>query len=94
MLNLLKRHYQAIVNRGLITKETGIDDFLVKLKEEYNELQDAYNDEQFIQESIDCMCVITNMLQHIGVDIEKELIKNIEVQERRANEIRHKKVHN
>jgi phosphoribosyl-ATP pyrophosphohydrolase len=85
MKNLLKRHYQAIVNRGLITSKTQTSDFVKKIKEEFDEMQDAYNDEDFIQESIDCMCVITNMLQHLGVDIEKELIKNIEIQEKRAN---------
>ena len=89
MKNLFERHYQAIVKRGLINDDTNLDDFLDKLDEEVFELKESIDfwvTEKFKQESIDCICVLTNMLQHYGVDIESELIKNIEIQEKRAYE--------
>ena len=86
MKKLIKRHYQAIVSRLLITKKTTIQDFLNKLDEEVAELKSAKTKKEFNQEAIDCMCVIINMLQHFNVKIKKELIKNIEIQEKRANE--------
>lgn len=87
MLKLFKRHYQAIVDRGLITKETETDDFLIKLEEEFIELCEEPGRELFIQEAIDCLCVITNMLQHLEVDIEKELLQNVIRQEARGNHV-------
>ncbi len=70
MKEVFKRHYKTIVNRGLITPETQATDFIKKLIEEVNELQDACNREDAIQEAIDCICVLTNMLIHHEVDIE------------------------
>lgn len=85
MKHLFKRHFQAIVNRGLITSETTLDDFYDKLNEEVNELQLANTNEEVHQEAIDVVMVCINMLQYLGVNFEKELIKNIETQEKRAN---------
>lgn len=104
MKNLFKRHYNAIVNRGLITPETKIIDFLNKIREEFNELDfeiihsdinnlDVNNlyhlcyDENVVNESIDLIMTIINMLQYFNVDIEEELLKNVELQEKRANEL-------
>lgn len=89
MKKLFQQHYQAIVKRGLINDDTNLDDFLDKLDEEVFELKESIDFwviEKFKQESIDCICVLTNMLQHLGVDIEVELRKNIKIQEKRANE--------
>ena len=88
MKQLLTRHYQAIRNRGLIDENTDTDDFLRKLEEEFIELCTEQERDLFVNEAIDCMCVITNMLTHMGVDIEKELLKNVLTQEKRANENR------
>jgi NTP pyrophosphatase (non-canonical NTP hydrolase) len=101
MKKLLERHYEAIVKRGLINKTTSLLDFKIKINEEHRELIKAiYNDNDLNytfnilsddtkQEAIDIIMVIVNMLQHFNVDIEKELIKNIEIQEKRANEKQH-----
>lgn len=87
MKQLFKEHYQAIIKRGLITKNTHVFEFLEKLDEEVKELNESFNyshlDEKFVQEAIDCICVMTNMLQHFGVDIEKALKKNINFQKAR-----------
>ena len=95
MKELFKQHYQAIVNRGLINEHTSLFDFKCKIYEEYGELNDSLAQDHFtnssvvlsnesIQESIDLVMTVFNMLQHNGVDIEKELIKNIETQEKRV----------
>ena len=96
MKKLFKRHYQSIVNRGLITEnKTTIVDFKNKIREEFYELSDSITIDMYLnevftdnskQESIDLVMTVLNMLEYMGVDIEKELIKNIELQEKRANE--------
>ena len=96
MKNLFERHYQAIVKRGLITEKTTVLDFIDKFDEETKEFKKElglalyFEPNHYKQEAIDCICVLTNMLQHYGVDIESELIKNIEIQEKRANETNRK----
>ncbi len=93
MKELLIRHYQAIVSRGLITDKTDFVDFSVKINEEKGELSTELlilqknKPSNWKQEAIDLICVVTNMLQHNNVDIELELIKNIEVQEKRAKKL-------
>jgi len=94
MKNLIKKHYNSIVKRGLITPDTNIVDFKKKIKEEYTELMieletNPYNklSDEAIQESIDLISVCTNMLFHYDVDIEQELIKNILKQESRCKDM-------
>lgn len=85
MKDLFKRHYNAIVKRGLITPETTKQDFWNKAEEELLELQvEIFQEDNWKQESIDLICATMNMLIHNGVDIEYELCKNIEKQEERA----------
>ena len=91
MKKLIKRHYQAIVNRGLITQKTDLIDFIKKIIEEYHESLESIPyppklNDKAIQEFIDLIMVITNMFQFFDIDIKKEILKNIEVQEKRANE--------
>jgi len=83
---LFKRHYNAIVKRGLIDKNTTTNEFHDKLHEELDELNDVWTcKEEFVKEATDCIHVLVNMLIHEGVDIEKELIKNIEHNETRKD---------
>jgi len=90
MEKLIKRHYQAIKDRGLITKETKFIDFSNKINEEKGELSTELlkllkgKPNNYKQESIDLVMVVLNMLQYNGVDIKAELLKNIEVQEKRV----------
>ena len=98
MEELFKQHYQAIVDRGLINKNTPHFKFIEKIDEEINELANSLSDDFFNnafneiitlsdeskQEAIDLICVVANMLRFYGIDIESELKKNVEVQQQRA----------
>lgn len=90
MEKLFKRHYQAIIKRGLITEETELYEFSNKINEEKGELSTELlklskgKPNNYEQEAIDLICVTMNLLIHRGVDIEVELLKNILVQEKRA----------
>lgn len=55
---------------------------------ECNNLYDITFDGNVVQESIDLVMTVVNMLQHFNVDIESELLKNVELQEKRVNEIK------
>lgn len=93
MKDLFIRHYNTIVKRGLIDDEITLMYFVEKSEEEILEYSiecshEYYNNngKNWKQEAIDLICSAMNALIHFGVDIEKELIKNIETQEKRANE--------
>lgn len=95
MKDLLLRHYIAVKQRGLISYNTSLDQFMEKLDEEYTELLNEYADyfdEQrspdgdFIQESIDVVMVILNMLQHYDVDVAGEIRANVRHQESRVKQ--------
>jgi len=84
---LINRNYESIVARGLIQPHTANGEFLRKIREEYEELWQAVihglpGDAK--EEASDIILVCMNMLHHMGADVEKELIKNIEKNERRA----------
>jgi len=87
-----KRHYEAIVKRGLITEKTTKYDFLKKIREEFFEFNkemyvDAFDTGNLrhvtIQEGIDLIKTIENMFIHFGVDIDKEIEINTQYQETR-----------
>lgn len=89
MQELFERHYQAIVEQGLINDNTEVKDFINKMHEEFTEIRTLYdnfeyNTREFDQEIIDLMCVCANSLIHYGINIEQELLKNIEKQEQCA----------
>ncbi len=99
MIKLLKRHYNAIVKRGLINEKTHFYEFLLKISEEFEEVLSESNkylilpfynppelSDDLKQELIDLISACNNLLIHFNVDIEQELLKNIETQEKRANE--------
>jgi len=90
MKKLFKQHYQAIVKRGLITPNTELYEFSNKINEEKGELSTELlklikgKQNNYKQEAIDLICATMNLLIHNNVDIEKELIKNIKIQEERC----------
>ena len=94
MKNLLRLHYIAIKKRGLISAETTLDQFLMKLEEEYIEVQNAYADDcnehripssDLIYEMTDMIMVALNCFQHYGIDFEKQLRINLKRQEQRIH---------
>jgi hypothetical protein len=90
MEKLFQRHYDATCKRGLIDTYTTTSDFIEKMKEEYKEVLDAFDEETGVidgdmaQECIDLACVVFNMLIDKGFDIEAELEYNVKYQEKRS----------
>jgi phosphoribosyl-ATP pyrophosphohydrolase len=91
MNELIKRSYDSIVNRGLITPETSTKDFMDKLKEEYNEVQVEWKrgifkgkqNEPFYHELMDLVNVAFLLMKNHGIDCEKLFIEIIEKNEKR-----------
>lgn len=93
MEDLVKRHFEATKSRGLITEQTQVIEFIEKMQEEDSEaliemIQFMFIDdrkEEMVQELIDKVMVPLNFLQHIGVDIELALCRNVMYQESRED---------
>jgi phosphoribosyl-ATP pyrophosphohydrolase len=89
MKDLIERSYEAIRKRGMIDSDTHILDFIIKMKEEYEEIYAAYHvDEDFdatIKEVTDLMTVCIMALQHHGFDPIKEFEKCVIHQETRKD---------
>jgi len=79
MKNIIDINYEVTVNRGLISKETKMSDFVMKLEEEVQEFIDAaLNGEgDEIHELADIVLVCLNIAKHYSIDIEKQLLINI-----------------
>jgi len=90
-MKLIKRNYQAVVNRGLINEKTNIIDFIDKMEEEYFEVCNAHDigenkpNDHMIEEVLDLMVVCINFLVHYNVNIIRGLIKIAWKNERRAH---------
>ena len=84
MKNLIKRNYQSILKRGLINKDTTMQQFLDKLCEETDELNNYKNFENFKEELCDIVLVCFNIAEHNGINIKKELKKKIKINEKRG----------
>jgi phosphoribosyl-ATP pyrophosphohydrolase len=83
MNKLIKRSYESIQARNLITDKTTLEDFNNKLIEEFNETQiefESNNLEKYIHEGFDLVNVFFNFCYHNGIDINKKfeeiIIKN------------------
>ena len=75
---IYQRNYEAIVKRGLITKDTNDLDFWFKVCEEKDEVLQALrnkNEANLTEEITDLMNVCSNWLQHKGIDPENALEK-------------------
>jgi len=86
MKKLIESNYQSTVQRGLITPNTDLSDFLNKLDEEVDELNAAYEEtwDDFKEELSDVILVCLNCAKHYGIDIENEMLKKIEKNFKRA----------
>jgi NTP pyrophosphatase (non-canonical NTP hydrolase) len=83
MRSLIKRNYKSIVQRGLINHATTLEDFINKLKEEVNEFEHHNSPDNFNEELSDVILVCLNIAEHYQIDIEKEMIKKIKINEKR-----------
>jgi len=76
---ITKLNYEVTKKRGLITEETSIREFVMKLEEEVQEFICAALHEKgdFNHELGDIILVCLNIAKHYDVDIEKQLLTNI-----------------
>ena len=91
MEKLIERNYKSIVDRGLITPSTNMQDFVDKIKEEYDEMvfeheKGTYKDMKV--ELCDIILTCLNFARHFNIKIEYELNKKIKINEERAINIR------
>jgi phosphoribosyl-ATP pyrophosphohydrolase len=87
MKDLIKRNYDAVVARKLISEATTDKQFYDKLSEEYDEVYMPYRKqdrEELSKELTDVMVVCANWLHHMGFDISKLLENNAIKNEERA----------
>ena len=87
MKEIIEKNYQSIVDRGLITPTTTIQDFVDKIKEEVHELEienefGTYKDMKV--ELCDIILTCLNFAKHFNIEIEYELKKKIRINEQRA----------
>lgn len=83
MKKLIEDNYYSIVNRGLITDKTNYVDFIVKLKEEVNELINWKNPQNLREEMADVILTVLNFARHYNIDIEQELKNKILINKNR-----------
>tara|TARA_B100000768_G_C11044944_1_gene275865 strand:+ start:345 stop:614 length:270 start_codon:yes stop_codon:yes gene_type:complete len=87
MKELIESNYQSIVDRGLISPFSNVNDFLIKALEEVDELCKAWKglDKHNQKEELaDVIMVCLNMAKHYDIDIEQEIKNKIEVNKKRA----------
>ena len=99
---LIKRNYDSIVKRGLISPDTSVFKFIDKIYEEIGELEEAVNEmsetnnikqihfDNINEELADVILTCLNMAKHFDIDIEAELKKKIEVNFKRCNTTKNK----
>lgn len=85
MNTLQKRNYDAVVARGLITKETTDKQFLNKLEEDFYEAMAECDDDTFrlMSELADVITVCTCWMIHRGYDPDVLLRRCAEKNEKR-----------
>jgi NTP pyrophosphatase (non-canonical NTP hydrolase) len=95
--DMIERNYQSIIDRGIIKPTTNAYAFIDKMLEEVQELKEAVNIcrefngsnekmfEDINEELADVILVCYNMARHFNIRIKDELLKKIEINERRAD---------
>ena len=84
MKDIINRNYESIKKRGLINDSTTFEEFSDKLYEEVSELVlETPLGEGFKEELSDVILVCLNIAKHYNIDIEKELLKKIKINENR-----------
>ena len=87
MKDLIERSYTAIRKRGLITSDTDMSNFLTKMKEELDEINDDYylKNDRIFEEVTDLMTVCIMALYHHGFDPVAEFEKTVQKNETRKD---------
>lgn len=92
--DLIKRNYEATVRRGLITPQTTLKDFIAKMREEVDELEESLDTDGTYdkKEAFDCFLTPGSMLYYYGLfdQLEEKVIineKRAEMSLEQANQI-------
>jgi NTP pyrophosphatase (non-canonical NTP hydrolase) len=91
MKDLITRNYASIVKRGYITPETTDLQFIRKIEEEVEEaiyeslLRRKNMPHNLGEELADVILTCLNYAHHVGINIEKELQRKIEKNEKRKD---------
>ena len=91
MQDLIKRNYASILKRGYITEDTTDLQFIRKIEEEVEEaiyeslLNRKCKPNNLGEELADVILTCLNYAHHFSIDIEKELHKKIEKNEKRKD---------
>lgn len=91
MQDLIKRNYASIVKRGYITEDTTDLQFIRKIEEEVEEsiyeslLHRKGKPNKLGEELADVILTCLNYAHHFSIDIEKELHKKIDKNEKRKD---------
>lgn len=84
LTDITHRNYEATKRRGLISNKTTFYDFIVKMREETNELVSSYDGCEFDpKELADKALVCFAMAEHYGIDLIEEMRKKTEFNEKR-----------
>lgn len=88
MKELINNNYISTINRGLITSETTLLQFTDKLQEEVQEFLNYIDENNFKEELADIILVCLNIAKHYNIDIETELKNKIDINFKRASEVK------
>ena len=96
MKSKIKKSYEITVSRGLISKNTTMQEFIDKLKEEYSELLIEWGKGVFVEdisdpfwmEMMDIVGVCFNCMQHHNIDIDQlfDMMNNKNQKKMRSHE--------
>jgi NTP pyrophosphatase (non-canonical NTP hydrolase) len=83
MKQLIEDNYKVTIKRGLISPSTTVQDFIDKIYEEVDELQNeidagkTYNFDKLKYELADVILTCLNMSKHFNIDIEQQMKSNV-----------------
>lgn len=83
MKQLIEDNYKVTIKRGLINPSTTVQDFIDKIYEEVDELQNeidagkTYNFDNLKYELADVILTCLNMSKHFNIDIEQQMKSNV-----------------
>jgi len=88
--DITHRNYEATKRRGLIDEKTTFYDFIAKMREEADELEESYNIGRIAcefdpKELADVALVCFAMAEHYGIDLVDEMRKKTEFNEKRED---------
>ena len=84
---IIKANYDSVVKRGLINNQTTEREFIEKIKEEFDELYEAFMLGRYYdkwEELSDVVLVCLNYFYHFGIDVESKLKIKIEKNNKRV----------